>query len=307
MNDREREAAEIEAFGKLVDSFVQYFDANDVFPSDGLNTKIDLLERAIELWRFHNLREDNGVELEHFLQGRILVDDSRMFYEAPDRLSASAAGTRPVLLQPNLLFFLLVFHRDRLKVYDIIHRFIEKMRPQLTLLDFKKTKTGVTRCYTNTRFAALTLRNYGFLKFTRREAYKVWELSLTGFLAASKLRADKPGWTLEPFDAQRVDLHPAISEASKELDHYDKFVHRLASICEPDVKVFRTFEEVLRKAFRLLPSYWETLGDPMLTQKQRHAATTQRIAELEHLPQMTNFYQEFSACVRVDLLLKDVK
>jgi len=46
----------------------------------------------------------------------------------------------------SLLLFLLIHHRERFEVLRVIELFIETIWGELTFLDFKKTKTGVTRC-----------------------------------------------------------------------------------------------------------------------------------------------------------------
>ena len=87
--------------------------------------------------------------------------------------------------------YLLYRHNNKeQKVYDIIENFIKLIWNQLKLLDFEKTKTGVMRCFTNTRFSANKLREYGMLKFTKHEAYKTWVLSFTGIMVASKFLKD---------------------------------------------------------------------------------------------------------------------
>src|SRR5205823_5429 len=122
----------------------------------------------------------------------------------------------------------------------------DQMRQQLTPIDFKKTKTGVTRCFTNTRFAANALRDYGLLKFTRREAFKTWELSLAGFLVAAdvlKKRAEQKNPWHVPLNSKEAnfDLSQEIRVASKGCQTFDDLVARLASICKPDAEIFKTF------------------------------------------------------------------
>ena len=245
--------------------------------------------------------------METFLQTRMFVDDSRVAFQLPELVNDLGSGTPPIQLQPQLLLFLLIYHRDRYAIYDIIERFIEKVRGQLHVLDFKKTRTGVTRCFTNTRFAAHTLRDYGLLKFTHNEAFKTWMLSLTGFVVASRVLEKGVGWELPAVARMyNFDIHPEIRLAWADLQSYDAFVARLRYICEPNVEVFKTFDTVLRRAFELLPGYWDAMQDHQLTQRDRKAETARRIAELDRQSQMAEFYREFSACVNVERLMKDV-
>lgn len=190
----------------------------------------------------------------------------------------------------------------------IIDLFIDSIWTQLSFLDFKKTKTGVTRCYTNTRFAAHVLRDYGLLKFGRKEAYKTWELSLTGFLVAADCleatRNEGISWKIPHHKKHgNFDLLPEIRCACDKITTYDQFVGRLAALCRPDVSVFKTFDAALRKAFALLPGYWATLKNPNLTQQQRREASHERVRQLEHEGIDSTFYAEFSQCIKINDLL----
>ncbi len=298
----------IVVLAKLVDvrSPVRLFDA-PVRYSGTVEEKVDFLERAIEVWRFHANRPENAISLEMFLQSKIFVDDGCITFQPPGDERHLGAGTKPIQLQPSLLLFLLLYHRDRIAIYDIIERFISKVRDQLTILDFKKTRTGVVRCFTNARFAALALRDHGFLKFTQNEAFKTWVLSLPGIIVASKVLDDDKHWRILPSsEMSSRTLHKDILTAKSELATYDRFVSRLARVCEPNVGVFATFDSVLKKAYSQLPSYWAVLENPQLNKKQRTEETTRRINALDGMPGMDEFYAEFSKCVNVERLLKDV-
>ncbi|MBW2604776.1 MAG: hypothetical protein JRE28_10760 [Deltaproteobacteria bacterium] len=135
--------------------------------------KLDLIERAIELIRIDKRCLENNLQFPYFLQGNLEIEEDCLRYTYPIRTMPVDSGTSPIHLQPKLLIFLMSRHNQTVeKVYDIIDRFVKTIWSDLKILDFVKTKTGVFRCFTNTRFAANTLRNYGLLKFTRNEAYK---------------------------------------------------------------------------------------------------------------------------------------
>lgn len=272
-----------------------------------LLAKIELLERALESWRFYANQPDNALSLETFTQCGIFVDGGRIAFRLPEKEQDLGAGTRPIRLQPPLLIFLLLYHRDQYVIYDIIQKFIEKVRGDLTILDFKRTRTGVMRCFTNTRFAALALRDHGLLKFTHREAFKTWVLSLPGILVASKVLEQDHPWQLPvPEEKWSRAVHPQILQAASAMTTFDDYLRQLKAVCLPNVEVFKTFDGVLRAAHRLLPGYWSALRSPKLTKKQRTEETTARLAELDGLPQMEEFYTEFSKCVNVEQLLKDI-
>jgi hypothetical protein len=174
----------------------------------------------------------------------------------------------------------------------------------LTFLDFKKTQTGVTRCFTNTRFAAKVLREYGLLKFTNREAFKTWELSLTGFLVATSIfetrrRQSHDLWTLRPANKElHFDLSPEIRNALDSLSSYEMFVARLSSVCGPKAHVFQTFGPALSKAYAILGEYGAILRNSELKAKERKTASSECIVRLEQGGITDDFYSELSACIK---------
>lgn len=294
-------------FGDWCDKHVHILDAGGNIELKGIASKIDFLERAIELWRFYHRHDENEVPFEAFLQSQLLFDDEQLQFGVPNTLKNLDAGTPAARLQPRLLMFLLLYHRNEYEVYEIIEKFIEKIRPELTILDFKKTKTGATRCFTNTRFAAHTLRNFGFLRFTQREAFKTWVLSLPGFLVASRVIEDSKKWSIDSNEQlRRSVVHPEILRANKALATYDQYVDQLKLICKPNVEVFATFDEVLRHSHSLLDEYWRILRKDGINQADRKAESERQLKRLDALPNMEEFYTEFSRCINVEQLLKDI-
>jgi len=283
-------------------------DSRGLFKPRGVAEKVDFLERALEAWRFYTRHPENSLSIDDFEQCKLLVDGQRVLIQAPDRLVHCGTGTPPIHFQPRLLLFLLLHHRRRWEVLEIIKLFIEQVRDQLTILDFKKTKTGVIRCFTNTRFAANTLRNYGLLKYTRTEAYKTWVLSLPGFLVASRLLDAGIDWRFSEFKKEpNVELHPDVRSTRLQFKGYEDFVNQLRRICEPNVEVFATFADVLELAYKMLPEYWNAMNDRSNPKKRRQEETMQRLKALDSQPGMAEFYREFSACVNVERLLKEVE
>ncbi|HEY3856943.1 MAG TPA: hypothetical protein VGO67_21370 [Verrucomicrobiae bacterium] len=276
-----------------------------------LDQKVALLSLVLEELKHERPIADNVVDFEIYTQSEIFADTDKLFISAPLLAKHLGAGTAPIQLQSPLLLFLLLHHRNRFRVLEIIQHFIGKVRQQLTYLDFKKTKTGVTRCFTNTRFAAHVLRDYGLLKFTQREAYKTWELSLTGFLVAAdifqKRSKEKVHWSIPShFKEFNFDVQPEIRTACDSIKTYDEFVSRLASICVLDTEVFKTFEPALRKAYALLPDYWAMLNNPNLNQQDRRAASLERMQKLEREAISDEFYEEFAQCIQINELLAKI-
>jgi len=205
--------------------------------------------------------------------------------------------------------FLLIYHEESYRVHDIIKIFINKIWDQLTVLDFKRTKTGVIRCFTNTKFAAHALRDVGLLKFTVKEAYRTWVLSLSGFLATVVL-LKQTAMDFKQLDCSAAFgtfLHPDIQKACDSIQTYDMFVEVLASVCEPNTQVFFTFDSVLRQAQSLLQTYWKTIQVPNLSVKECKEIGMQYIQRLEEMPEIDKFNSEFSKCVNVERLISELK
>lgn len=272
---------------------------------DPLGLKIEVLSLALEKLRHARKQKGEQITFEEFEQSTLFPDTDCLRLFVPKNSRDVGTGTAPIRLQLPLLLFLLVHHRADLSVLQIIDGFIDKIWDDLTFVDFKKTATGVTRCYTNTRFAAHTLRDYGLLKFTQKEAFKTWELSLTGFLVAARVLASFGGkkikWNVPAHQSiENFDLHERVREAWKGLGTYPEFLERLKSICIPDAKIFTTFEPVLKQAHALLPAYWKTLNDPERTQKERRRDTQTLVQQLGAAGLNDDFYAELSDCIKIN-------
>ena len=174
--------------------FEKWLDSNLLFKEDLSDThenKIDFLERIIEVVRYFKEYSRNKMDLEKlkdyeydFLENgkiRILPGSNKYFNKL------SQQPRKSIELQIPLLIFLLVYDKKDRSVLHIIENFINEFRYYLHPRDYERTRTGAKRCFTNTRFAARELRNYGLLKFSQKEAYKTWELSFLGLLVASIL------------------------------------------------------------------------------------------------------------------------
>src|SRR5690606_17204155 len=132
---------------------------------------------------------------------------------------------------------------------------------------------------------------------THREAFKTWELSLTGLLVAAdvyqrRYELEDP-WSIPPAEKElNFDLVGEIRRACDSISTYDDFVKRLTILCEPDVKVFKTFGPALEKAHALLRDYWTVIRDPKMTQKERQKASLERVQRLEKEGISDAFYAE---------------
>lgn len=297
---------ETDKFEHLIDRLVTVQNLSG--REDSIGLKIDLLGLMLQKLRHARRQQEEQITFEEFEQCHLFADTQRLVVTGPGQFKDIGTGTEPIRLQAPLLLFLLLNHRERRKILEIIKLFTEKIRGDLKFLDFKKTKTGVTRCFTNTRFAAHTLRDYGLLKFSQKEAFKTWELSLVGFMVAAKLLRAKqrPESTWQIPTHQKTanfELLPEIRFAYDGIYSYEEFVKLLAEVCKPDASVFKTFESALGCAHALLPIYWKTLKDETLTQSQRRHASLELIKQLEREGINDEFYAELSACIKINDLL----
>jgi hypothetical protein len=295
------------AIEALIDRLVQidYFDDRPV-----LEYKISLLSLVLEELKHERQMPEDVVDFETYMQSEISADQDKISITKAVFEKDLGTGTASIRLQSPLMLFLLL-QRSQLRVSEIVQGFIERVRPQLTYLDFKKTKSGWARCFINTRQAALVLHNYGLVRFTWRPGYKGWELTLGGYVAAAEIFHQRSRelvpWSIPPhFREFNFDVRPEIRRAWDDIKNYDGFIARLASICRPDTAVFSTFEPVLRKVYPLLQDYWVVMNDVRLNRKDRRAASSARMRELEREAISDEFYEEFSKAIQIEELLAKV-
>jgi hypothetical protein len=263
---------------------------------------IDILERIAEQLRFKYNYYKTTITLEEFKCSKVKIEADSLILHCPGHCCGLSSGTPAIVLQPLLLKFLLLHHQATFRVLDIIRMFTSKIRPSLNMIDFKKTETGVIRCYTNTRFAANTLRDYGLLKFTRKEAYKTWVLSLQGFIVGSVLM-ETDEWKIIPEKDKKTEkVHSIIRNTWSEISEYENFVARLTKVCKPEMEIFSTYQQVLQVAHKKLEKYWGILNDETLNATEKKNAVATIVQEIEAIPKIEEFYSEFS----IHMNIKDV-
>lgn len=267
-----------------------------------VSDKVDHLERLIEQWRISRFKLRNSLDFEEFLETKWMVDDSHVHFAPTGNQPDRRAGTSPLRLQRKLLDFLLLHQGSYPDVLKCIRGFIGKIHSDLDIRDFKKTETGVIRCFTNTRFAANKLRDYGLLKYTKTEAFKVWVLSLPGILVAAKSLKD-PGWRLPVVADPWHGLDPFIMGCAESVREFPAMVQALAELCEPDTHIFRTFDGVLKEAHRLMVNHWEIVQDPDLPSKEREALGKNLIDQLDNVLRYGEFLEELSSSMQIEHLL----
>lgn len=291
-------------FETVIDSLIAVERVGNV----PISSKVDLLERLIEQWRIDRHELSNGLDFEEFLAWRWRSGADQLSFQRSGEKADYSAGTAPIRLQRRLLVFLLLNHGRYEHILDIIREFVRTIRGDLDVRDFKKTETGVFRCFTNTRFAANTLREYGLLKYTRQEAFKVWILSLPGLLVAARALSDgaERGWKLPTITDPWHRLDPFTLRCAPVTHDLPTLVRTLSELCEPNTKIFTTFAHVLEQAHGLLKSYWATLADPDLPTKAREDRARQLTEQLEIIIGYPDFIDELTSSIQIDNLLAKV-
>jgi hypothetical protein len=292
-----------EAFRALLARLVQ-IQGVTLPVDDGL--RMEVLGHILERYQHPlNCRREERLPYEQFLQCGLFVDTDRVVLSVPERFQPMGSGIAPIQYQVPLLNFLLAHYRRQARVIDIIDEFIAKVWDQLKPVDFKQTKTGATRCYTNVRFAATVLRGYGLLKFTKREAFKTWELSLPGILVAAHVSGNRPSkespWKIkERPKKDGFELSGEIEAVWAGIAEYPDFVKCLAGICAPDATVFKTFEKALKQAHDLLRYYGSSVRNHSVTNYRRRELSLEIIDHLETKVLGQEFYEELSACICIN-------
>ncbi|MDF7801793.1 hypothetical protein P4C99_20105 [Pontiellaceae bacterium B1224] len=225
--------------GKIVDAMFPGLD----MPVEG---KAEVLEKLLWLFRVSRNRFADKIDFETVVESKLLVSDDQISITMPKESTQCDKGTRPVQYQPPLLWHLLLTGGNEEPVFDTISTFIHRYYTQLQIEDFKKTDTGVIRCFTNTRFAAKTLREYGFLRFGRHDLFKHWKLSFPGLLAAGHFYLYPPPKSDEPGQNNWHGLYKGFSNI---ISYYSDYEHCLDTLCKLFDKsegAFGSYEDLIQ-------------------------------------------------------------
>jgi len=74
------------------------------------------------------------------------------------------------------------------ELYELVDGFIQQFKSQLRLPDIIITKTGATRCKTNTRFAVDSLRDLGLILSRDKDDNRTWGPSIAGLIVLINIR-----------------------------------------------------------------------------------------------------------------------
>lgn len=270
---------------------------------DGEHVAVDLLERAIERYRIQHRVLENQVSFEDFIQCRVGADpEGRLEVQGPKEYYAVGSGTPSISLQPTLLAHLLLSYQVPKPVLEQITSFVDRVWDQLGVLDFKRTRTGVVRCFTNTRTAANTLRDYGLLRYTKREARKTWRLSAAGVVVAARVFKDC-GWALQHEDGHmRTDANRAIARALHGVGNPQTVLHSLMDICDERAEHFRRFESLAILLAEALERFERVLIDEKLKNTERHERCSELVNKIEESPEFEGFENQLSMSLRTDFI-----
>lgn len=266
--------------------------------------KIDLLERLTEQWRIGKFQLKNELLMEDALDLNWLIQSDRIIVSRPEVMHWFGSGTSPVHLQRRLIEHLLIDHGRTHTVLGVIDTFIARIRRELEPVDFKRTSTGVMRCYTNTRFAAKKLRDVGLLKFTQKEAFKMWLLTLPGFVVAARSYRTTMPPIRECNKMGGIGLDKFLHDCQESVATYPDFVEALASLCEPDVDIFSSFKPTLKRCHEHLHRYWDVLNDMDMKSADVAKRSGQFIRLIDQTEGYGRFIEEFSASIQSDRLIK---
>lgn len=303
------------AFARFIDKWVKIeeetFKQGQLFlkekekKSYGLEYKLDVLEKMIELMRLRLRILDSEMDLDHFIQGEININPENLVYTPTKSYRKNKLGTPPIHLQPKLLIYLLYrYNSKEMKIYDIISKFMALIWNQTDILDFEKTKTGVRRCFTNTRFAANTLRDYGLLKFTKKEAYKTWTLSFSGIMVASKILKD--GVWKKPLIMKdhSTDLHPTIRESFVHLKNRNEFIDTLTFVAKTNLHFLKDKPKGTQTTHKLLSQYHAILEDPEIPKKEKKNRCSTILEDLESDKHVNALFEELTSNFNIGDLIR---
>ncbi len=264
---------------------------------DQFKAKLDSLERIIEAVRFYYGYDENAIPLENFLQTewKVNADNSVEMLSFPEKVTQHDRRRflNPSTLQIPLVTYLLLTFQKQQQILTLIHSFIREIRMNMTPYDFQKTQTGVTRCVTNTRFASLSLRDAGLIKFTHKEAFKRWELSFLGIIVAVMLY--EYNWR----DGLESGEHGGSSRwLSKDLRYAIDFVTKpsnfeqiMQKICKNSGVRMNVADYISDSLTRSIRKYNELVLFSDMNKKDRVKSINQFINELENLTVVKKFME----------------
>jgi hypothetical protein len=226
----------------------------------GLATRLDVLERVIELLRLRSGRIENTMSVNDLLHREVEVfvnaETGALWLSVGtdfrDRRIAEVYRRHPDL-HVALLLFLLHSGREESRIGDDLYHFIISVKNGLHPSDVETTRTGVVRIATTTRDAARALRQHGLLRDIDETRGRRWELSVLGVLVASELTGKHPELRLPERHDQGDGygqiwalkrLAPDVEEVVRRFAHPTEVRRALSELVDPDKDVVISFDVV---------------------------------------------------------------
>lgn len=281
----------VEAVSALVGGIVEF--APDSGVGTDLGSKLDVLERVVELGRLATGRLENSIRMTDLLEtgimvrpeGRTVLVGVEPRYGTRGRKAWPTPDPRvPQELQTPLLLHLVHNRMRKRPIGQLLADFIEAITPFLSPLDVESTQTGVSRVATNSRFAARTLRSWGLLRTSREVAFKTWELTHLGVIVGAILVMKGNKIRIEPRRLKTSSsdwLAKPLQEVSHDLRDPVKLRRALAAICIPNADVLASMATVLE----ILQDYGEVIcsdqspGLSFAERRSKAAALLQSVEE----------------------------
>jgi hypothetical protein len=254
-------------------AFVEHLVVLDGFPSPRgtLETKIDILQRVLDLLRLKTGMVENSLRTDELLASGLRVSPEpwkspALEFDldvASEPLDNSLTGSerQETELQVPLILFMARDYRKTLRISTLLPDFIREIRDGLGARDMERTRTGVTRVVTTTRIAARTLHDCGIFIRSERTDYKRWELSTAGLLVAVLLY--RAGHRVELTPRKRlVAANPGgflaepVRDALVRMGDPASVTYAMEMLCEPNRDVFPNFD----KALRTVAAFWKDVG-----------------------------------------------
>jgi hypothetical protein len=265
-------------------------------PVDQIGEKLDVLERLIQFVRYFNSEKENRLEYTDFLKLNFGYYDDNQFRCIGVREETQFRKRKPSDYQLPLLIFLLINYPRPKQVLDTIKNFVSEIQHYLSPLDFETTKTGVLRCFTNTRFAAGTLRDWGLLRFAKEKGVRTWRLSFLGILVASVVYS--PEW-------RKISI-PDMSQGRLPRYWWDaiSYVRDEGNLIKmlDDISSSNFFEKYATGKTAMEISEINKVIEEYLgvcqsrsTDKEKQKQMKCLIANIEKLPSIENFMSDFSS------------
>jgi hypothetical protein len=206
-----------ELIERINDLSIKYLSNNNPQILNELKDTLKLLEYQSWIVKYKLRIIDNPQE-------KVIEYAPNVLKEYQGLFSCDNAHSKYHLVIPLMVFLFTKYGRYK-PVLETSLDFMNSCKEHLKEGDFAKTKTGVQRFITNTKFAALELRKFGFLRSDSDHYFKSWELSLFGVLIAGAIYFEYKNEISESFFTHKLSTNNAY-DAFREI-----IFHSIENLC----------------------------------------------------------------------------